>query len=71
MGKKEYDKKYQKEVMKQFRLALHPVYDKDILNYIEERNGLEISKQKFVKDIIRKDIIKNSRCQPSIDDLLE
>lgn len=66
MRKREYDMKYQREVMKQFRLALHPVHDKDILEYIESRRGLDISKQKFVKDIIREDIIFHEKIKKEL-----
>ena len=61
-----YDKKYQKEVMKQFRLALHPVHDKDIIDYIESRRGLDLSKQRFVKDIIREDMIFHEKIKKEL-----
>ena len=61
-----YDKKYQKEVMRQFRLSLHPEHDKDIIDYIDSRRGLEISKQRFVKDIIRQDMFFHEKIKKEL-----
>ena len=53
-NKKLYDLKYHRENLKQIKINCHIEYDKDILEHLSKKEN----KQKYIKDLIRKDIKK-------------
>ena len=48
--------KWQRKVYRIRAIKLHTIHDKDILDYLEAQNKQGTSTQKYIKDLIRKDI---------------